>query len=42
MPRIFDNIEEKLLPAIQKTITLCQCGDICVFYFNLRGCTSTS
>lgn len=27
MPRIFDNIEESLLPALQETLALCARGD---------------
>jgi len=30
MPRIFDNIEENLLPALQKTLGLCERADFCV------------
>lgn len=37
MPRIFENIDKELLPALRASLQVSNSADCCAGYFNLRG-----
>ncbi len=37
MPKIYDNIEHRLINGLTETLELSQRTDFCVGYFNLKG-----
>jgi hypothetical protein len=37
MPKIFDNLEQQLLPTLQETLKVSYRADFCIGYFRLSG-----